>query len=115
MPCFSSPFALFIVLFCQPTAMCLARFPIIAPLGIFCIFFANGAIYGTSTRYIDTHISKEYNLIALSIWLFLGDLGSVTGSNLWQSAKIGFCDGSTAHYMCVAASNVTSNVTSACG
>jgi hypothetical protein len=92
--------------------MCLAQFPIIAPIGIFLVFFANGAIYGSSTRYIDNHIAKEYNLIALSCWLFLGDLGSVTGSNVWQSAKVGFCDGSTAHYMCVVASNITSNTTS---
>ena len=95
-------------------AMCLARFPIIAPLGIYLVFFANGAIYGTSTRFIDTNIPKEYNLIALSCWLFLGDLGSVTGSNIWQSVRVGFCDHSTAHYMCVVASNITSNVTS-CG
>ena len=27
--------------------MCLSRFPIIAPIGIFAVFFANGAIYGT--------------------------------------------------------------------
>jgi hypothetical protein len=93
--------------------MCLARFPLIAPIGIFLVFFANGAIYGTSTRYIDTHISKEFNLIALSVWLFLGDLGSVTGSNVWQTAKIDFCHGSTAKYMCVPPSNVTYNTT--CG
>merc|ERR1711991_1277391 len=36
-------------------ALCLCRVPFVAPLGIFSIFFANGAIYGPSTRYIDSH------------------------------------------------------------
>ena len=35
------------------------------------------------------------------------DLGSVTGSNLWQLAKEGFCDGNHLEYVCVVASNAT--------
>ena len=104
----------FLIFSAAGAAMCLSRFPIIAPIGIFCVFFANGAIYGTSTRYIDSHIDKKFNLIALSAWLFLGDLGSVTGSNIWQLAKDNFCDNNHLKYMCVVASNVTSNVTSSC-
>ena len=83
------------------TAMCLAKLPIIAPLGIFCIFFANGAIYGTSTKYIDAHVDKKYNLISLSVWLFLGDIGSVTGSNLWEAFRPMYCRGVDAMYICV--------------
>lgn len=83
------------------TALCLCYLPIVAPLGIFCIFFANGAIYGTSTKFIDENVDKSFNLIALSVWLFLGDLGSVTGSNLWEVAKPIYCDHFDAEYMCV--------------
>lgn len=62
---------------------------------IFLIFFANGAIYATTTRHIDQHIGKEFNLIALSIWLFVGDWGSVLGSNTWMYAQnsVVYCDG----------------------
>ena len=83
------------------TAMCLVKLPLIAPLGIFCIFFANGAIYGTSTKYIDVHVDKKYNLISLSVWLFLGDIGSVTGSNLWEAFRPMYCRGVDAMYICV--------------
>ena len=99
-------------------AACLSKIAIIAPLGMFCVFFANGAIYGTSTRYIDNAVDKRYNLIgtymnsipflfpsltfffylfsrlcdeALSIWLFMGDLGSVTGSNTYEYIIAGIC------------------------
>jgi hypothetical protein len=104
----------FLVLSGTGAALCLSRFPVVAPIGIFLVFFANGAIYGTSTRYIDSHIDPKYNLIALSAWLFLGDLGSVTGSNLWQLAKQGFCSDNHLKYVCVVASNVTSNATAVC-
>jgi MFS family permease len=104
----------YLILSGMGAALCLSRFPIVAPVGIFLVFFANGAIYGTSTRYIDSHIDPKFNLIALSAWLFLGDLGSVTGSNIWQLAKEGFCADNNLKYVCVVASNVTSNVTAVC-
>lgn len=58
--------------------------PLLAPLGMFCVFYANGSIYAASTKFIDTAVEKKYNLIALSTWLFVGDCGSVLGSNVWQ-------------------------------
>ena len=67
---------------------------------MFCVFFANGAIYGTSTRYIDNAVDKRYNLIALSIWLFIGDLGSVTGSNTYEYIIAGLCTNHGKH-ICV--------------
>ena len=57
---------------------CLSKIGILAPLGMFFVFFANGAVYGTSTRYIDSKVAARFNLVALSIWLFVGDIGSAT-------------------------------------
>ena len=70
-----------------------------APIGIFLVFFANGAIYATSTRFIDTHIKHEYNLIALSVWLFIGDVGSVIGSNVLPYIRDLVC-ATTTQYIC---------------
>eukprot|EP01156_Anaeramoeba_ignava_P024395 Anaeramoba_ignava/c7101_g1_i2.p2 GENE.c7101_g1_i2~~c7101_g1_i2.p2 ORF type:complete len:213 (+),score=52.75 c7101_g1_i2:835-1473(+) len=49
--------------------------------GIF-IALGNGIIYSLSCRNIDEKIDRKYNLIGLSYWLFVGDIGSVIGSNL---------------------------------
>jgi MFS family permease len=46
------------------------------------VAFCNGSIYSQANRHIDTKVPKEYSLIAFSFWLFLGDIGSVIGSNL---------------------------------
>jgi hypothetical protein len=46
------------------------------------VAFANGAIYAQSARHIDQVVDDEFNLIALSFWLFVGDIGSVIGSNV---------------------------------
>ena len=71
--------------------MCTAKLPIIAPIGIFFVFFANGSIYALSTRFIDANVPHAYNLISLSVGLFVGDLGSITGSNTWQFLKPVVC------------------------
>eukprot|EP01006_Ploeotia_vitrea_P004865 TRINITY_DN115622_c0_g1_i1.p1 TRINITY_DN115622_c0_g1~~TRINITY_DN115622_c0_g1_i1.p1 ORF type:complete len:455 (+),score=213.68 TRINITY_DN115622_c0_g1_i1:206-1570(+) len=72
----------YLILTVVGAAICLSKYAIVAPIGIFLVFFTNGAIYATSTRHIDMHVPKQYNLIALSFWLFIGDFGSVTGSNV---------------------------------
>lgn len=81
-------------------ACCLTKIGFIAPLGIFFIMFANGAIYATTTRHIDTHILKEFNLIGLSFWLFIGDFGSVAGSNLLQYIQDVVCS-ENGEFICV--------------
>jgi len=51
----------------------------------FCSFFVsfcNGSIYSQANRSIDSKVPKQFSLIAFSFWLFLGDIGSVIGSNL---------------------------------
>merc|ERR1712217_88880 len=63
-------------------ALILSKIPIVAPLGGFCITFGDGLIYGSISRHIDGVVPKQFNLIAISFWLFVGDIGSVVGSNL---------------------------------
>ena len=64
-------------------ALASLRMPILLWPGLFAIFFANGAIYATTAKYIDQQVHKDFNLISLSFWLFIGDIGSVLGANTW--------------------------------
>jgi len=66
----------------------LLKIPAIAPLGTFLALMGDGLIYGTITRRIDATVPKQFNLIALSFWLFVGDFGGVTGSNLISYLRI---------------------------
>lgn len=59
----------------------LSDITLIVPLCAFFVAFANGSIYTQANRKIDQEVDDQYNLIALSFWLFLGDCGSVIGSN----------------------------------
>jgi len=79
---------------------CLSKIGILAPLGMFFVFFANGAVYGTSTRYIDSKVAARFNLVALSIWLFVGDIGSVTGSNSYENIISEFICSEHSTYVC---------------
>jgi hypothetical protein len=73
---------IFVILAIAGSAMVLSKTALCAPIGIFCIMFCNGSIYAQSTRFIDNAVDDGYNLVALSMWLFIGDIGSVIGSNL---------------------------------
>lgn len=59
----------------------LSNIAILVPLCGFLVAFCNGSIYSQANRKIDTTVDKKYNLIAFSFWLFIGDIGSVLGSN----------------------------------
>jgi hypothetical protein len=72
----------FLVLSLCGAIMVLSKTALVAPIGIFLIMFVNGSVYAHSTRFIDNSIDDKYNLVALSMWLFVGDIGSVVGSNL---------------------------------
>lgn len=69
-------------------AMILMFVPALVPLGLFLVQAGDGLIYGTICKYIDTSVPKQFNLIAISFWLFVGDIGSIIGSNLIYSIKI---------------------------
>jgi hypothetical protein len=60
----------------------LTKVPLLAPLGVFAVLMGDGLIYGSIARRIDEIVPKQFNLIAISFWLFIGDFGSVAGSNL---------------------------------
>jgi len=66
----------------------LTRIPILAPLSTFIVMLGDGLIYGSIARRIDDSVPKQFNLIALSFWLFVGDFGSVIGSNLISYIRI---------------------------
>eukprot|EP01114_Cavostelium_apophysatum_P015576 TRINITY_DN426_c0_g1_i1.p1 TRINITY_DN426_c0_g1~~TRINITY_DN426_c0_g1_i1.p1 ORF type:complete len:430 (-),score=85.90 TRINITY_DN426_c0_g1_i1:322-1611(-) len=59
----------------------LSTVSLLIPLTGFLIAFGNGSIYAQANRVIDSTVDEKYNLIAFSFWLFLGDIGSVIGSN----------------------------------
>jgi hypothetical protein len=85
-------------------ALCLSKVGLAAPLGMFAIFFANGSIYATTTRFIDESVPKRFNLISLSVWLFVGDIGSVVGSLTLASVQAWACRGVADNpYVCVPA------------
>jgi hypothetical protein len=69
----------------------LSAVPILYPFGMFAIYWGNGAVYGTTTKHIDSTLSRRFNLIALSFWLFIGDVGSVTGGQTWPALVPHFC------------------------
>eukprot|EP00929_Paragymnodinium_shiwhaense_P013786 TRINITY_DN12163_c0_g1_i1.p1 TRINITY_DN12163_c0_g1~~TRINITY_DN12163_c0_g1_i1.p1 ORF type:complete len:499 (+),score=69.74 TRINITY_DN12163_c0_g1_i1:133-1629(+) len=59
----------------------------LAPFGCFFIMLADGLIYGTISRQIDASVPQDFNLFAISSWLFVGDLGTILGSNLISSLR----------------------------
>jgi hypothetical protein len=63
-------------------ALMLSRVPLLAPLSTFFVMVGDGLIYGTISRHVDTSIAKDFNLTAISYWLFVGDFGSIAGSNM---------------------------------
>ena len=68
--------------------MILSKVVLLAPFGMLCIMFANGSIYAHTTKHIDNVVDDRFNLIALSVWLFVGDVGSYTASLIVQPLQI---------------------------
>lgn len=66
----------------------LSKQTIVAPLGMWFVMFANGSIYAHTTKYVDDNVDHQFNLISLSAWLFVGDVGSFSGSNLVNSVRV---------------------------
>jgi len=63
-------------------ALGLSHVSVLVPMCGFLVAFANGSIYAQANRKIDEGVAEKYSLIAFSFWLFLGDIGSVIGSNI---------------------------------
>lgn len=62
-------------------AMVLSKIPEIAPIAGVLIMLGDGCVYGYTCRNIDAKVPRRYTLVATSLWLFVGDIGSVAGSN----------------------------------
>lgn len=61
--------------------------PLLALPRTFLILLGDGLNYGTISRHIDAKVPRHFNLIAISYWLFIGDMGSVLGSNIISYAR----------------------------
>eukprot|EP01084_Bolivina_argentea_P208020 354805_1 len=86
--------------------LCILKIPVLTWIGMLAIFSANGLIYAASTKHIDKHVDKMFSLTAISLWLFIGDIGSITGSNLWQFFQPIVCSGyEHSDYFCVEPTN----------
>lgn len=70
------------------SALLLLKIPLLAPVSTFLVMMGDGLIYGSIARRIDSQVPKQFNLVALSFWLFIGDFGSVTGSNLISYIRV---------------------------
>ena len=42
----------------------------------------DGLVYGTVCRFIDNFVPMKFNMIAITAWLVMGDLGSLVGGNM---------------------------------
>jgi len=63
-------------------ALIFTRKPELQLLAGFCCLLADGLVYSQTCRNIDARVPHEFAVVAMSVWLFVGDIGSVTGSNL---------------------------------
>jgi hypothetical protein len=79
----------FFLLLVLSLGLVLALIPEIAPLAAFGFSWANGGLYSQTTKLIGDAFTGEYHLTAMSTWLFLGDLGSTTGSLVIQHVRPG--------------------------
>lgn len=78
----------FLILSIIGAACVLSKITLLAPFGILFIMFANGSIYAQTTKHIDNNIDARFNLMSLSVWLFVGDIGSYSASLLVQPLQI---------------------------
>ena len=78
----------FLIFTCCGIGLILSKQGIMAPLGMLFVMFANGSIYAHTTKYVDDKVHHRFNLVALSIWLFVGDIGSFAGANLVNAVRV---------------------------
>ena len=72
----------YLILTAFGVAIIIAQMPIIAPIGTLLVFYANGSIYAQSCRWLDMRLDPRVQVIANSVFFFLGDCGSVIGAIL---------------------------------
>ena len=72
----------YLVLTFVGAGLIVAQVPLIAPIGTYLIFFANGSIYAQSCRWLDLQLDSSVLVLGNSMFFFLGDCGSVLGATL---------------------------------
>lgn len=74
----------FFLLLCFAFGINISLIPEIAPVAAFLFNWSNGGLYCQSTKLISILFEHQYHLTATSVWLFIGDCGSVSGSSIIQ-------------------------------
>jgi len=73
----------------------------LAWVGIFFAFWGNGMVYGASAKFIDQQLPKQYNLVAYSVWCFMGDLGGILGGVTVDIVRNWICGGQVYQFECL--------------
>mmetsp|Transcript_116044 Transcript_116044/g.333267 ORF Transcript_116044/g.333267 Transcript_116044/m.333267 type:complete len:443 (+) Transcript_116044:64-1392(+) len=74
---------------------------VLALVGIFLAFWGNGLVYGASAKFFDMSVPKEYNLVAYSMWCFLGDVGGIAGGVTVDIVRNSICGGKQYAFQCL--------------
>mmetsp|Transcript_20045 Transcript_20045/g.36206 ORF Transcript_20045/g.36206 Transcript_20045/m.36206 type:complete len:392 (-) Transcript_20045:77-1252(-) len=72
--------AVYLLLTCCGVCMLLGAIPLLALASTFLIYLGDGFIYGSISRHIDSAVSGQFNLSAITVWCILGDIGAVLGA-----------------------------------
>lgn len=72
---------------CFAFAINISLIPEISPIAAFLFNWSNGGLYCQSTKLIGEKFKGKYGLTATSTWLFIGDVGSTTGSSIIQYVR----------------------------
>lgn len=74
----------FLVMLVIAVTINLCLVPEVSVVASFFFMWANGSLYCQTTKKIGEEFVDEFHLTATSVWLFIGDAGSTTGSNFIQ-------------------------------
>mmetsp|Transcript_62951 Transcript_62951/g.149984 ORF Transcript_62951/g.149984 Transcript_62951/m.149984 type:complete len:399 (-) Transcript_62951:136-1332(-) len=61
--------------------------PLLVLCSAYLIMLGDGLIYGSISRHIDSQVSREFNLSAISFWCLFGDIGASIGALLINNIR----------------------------
>lgn len=67
---------------------------------VFLAFWGNGLVYAITAKYIDRFVPQEHNLVAYSMWCFMGDFGSILGGYMVDVVRNQICGGHEYPFEC---------------
>ena len=68
------------------------------PIGMMLVFFGTGLIYAGGARHVEESVEANFGLIALSMWLFSGDVAGIIGANLVDYTRELACGSGNSSY-----------------